>query len=177
MIRGFEPKRFSGTIFQFVPDELNLFLGNSRKGSVLWEIRMNQVINIFIEAAFPGRIGMSKKEAFLQSLSNGLLVREFFAIIRGQGVQGETKEFERSNHSGGHRVGSLLSHLPPAALRRGCQSGPVDRAIPHTLQTRDHPSRRFVEIEKVSSNTSVASRANGRRPPGDRSLPSAGCCL
>ena len=81
LVWGFEPQSFSGPIVEFVHHVLNLFWGNSLKGPLFGEILSNETIRIFIEPAFPGCIGMSKKEADLQRLRHDRMMCEFFSII------------------------------------------------------------------------------------------------
>lgn len=81
LIRGFKPKAFPRAIIQFVHDLLNLLLSDGGKGPLLGEILPNEPIRVFIEPAFPSRIGMRKEEADLQRLHHDRMMCEFFSII------------------------------------------------------------------------------------------------
>ncbi|WNM64000.1 hypothetical protein PQG83_09660 [Candidatus Nitrospira neomarina] len=68
MIRSFRPKAFPRAIIQFIHDLLNLLLSEGGKGPVFEEILANEPIRVFIEPAFPSRVGMGKEEAHLEGL-------------------------------------------------------------------------------------------------------------
>jgi len=89
LIRGFETQSVSGRIIQFIQLRVNVILSNSLKRPILRTILTHQAIGVFLEPAFSGCLGMSKKEAALQVLSNPLMMREFLPIIGGH--QGERK--------------------------------------------------------------------------------------
>lgn len=91
LIRGFEPKTFSWTIIEFIHHQLNFFRGDRRERPVLGKVLANEPIGIFIESAFPGGIRVRKEVAHVKRLRNGLVLREFFPIIRGHGMEGEAK--------------------------------------------------------------------------------------
>ena len=94
-------------------DAVNLLVGYGVKGVLLGEILPDQAICIFIQSPFPGCIGMRKKEADVQSLGNGLMSSEFFAVIRRQGVKGEAEGFQQGRDRGCDGVGT-----PRATLAR-----------------------------------------------------------
>ncbi|WP_342349679.1 hypothetical protein [uncultured Nitrospira sp.] len=89
-----KPDRTPRTIVGFAHYLLNLFLSNRLKGPMFREILRNRTTRVFIEPAFSVRIGMSKKEVDLQSLSNGLMMSEFFPIIRSYRVERKTQRHQ-----------------------------------------------------------------------------------
>ena len=63
---------------------------------MLGEILSNQTIGIFIEAAFPGGIGMSKKETHLEGLGDRLMVSEFLPLSDVKVCSGRARGFNKA---------------------------------------------------------------------------------
>lgn len=61
---------------------------------------------------------MRKKETHLKGLGDRLMVSEFFAIIRRQGVQRAGEGFQQGNHRSGDRVRTLAHDLGQKAQAR-----------------------------------------------------------
>lgn len=79
---------------QFIHDLLNLLLSNGGKGPVFGEILANEPIRVFIESAFPSRVGMGKEEAHLEGFGDRCVMGEFSGVICSPAVQGECQRFQ-----------------------------------------------------------------------------------
>lgn len=78
---------------------------------MLREILSNQTIGIFIEAACLGGLGMSKMKRNREGLGDRLMVSEFFAIIRREGMPREGEGFQQGHHCGSDRVSTFAQDL------------------------------------------------------------------
>jgi len=85
-IRCFEVKTFSGTMIEFVAHGNGQRFRERREITSFWEVLANESIRVFIQAAFPGCIWMSKIEISLQGFGNVYMLCEFFSVVAGDRV-------------------------------------------------------------------------------------------
>ncbi|KPJ91939.1 MAG: hypothetical protein AMJ53_10405, partial [Gammaproteobacteria bacterium SG8_11] len=84
--RGPKIKTFSRAMIEFEHDVFQLLGSHSRQVAVLGNILSYQAIHILITAAFPGGIGMGKKEIDTKFSCDALMLRKLFAVVPCNGV-------------------------------------------------------------------------------------------
>jgi hypothetical protein len=85
LIWRLEAKAFSRPLVNLLDDLSNVFITQIINVFSLWDVLPDQTICVFVEASFPGVVGV-REEAFGGQLAGDLfMVSKFSAIVVGQG--------------------------------------------------------------------------------------------
>ena len=98
-------------MIESVFDKAQLVIGNVAQVGVFGQILADEAVDLFIEAALPGLVGLGKIDFSLQFTSDGFMSGELPAVIGGNGVDPSMMAFEALGDLLSHGIGGFVDHL------------------------------------------------------------------
>ena len=152
-----EVQTFSWARIQAMGNGVQLTLGVAREGRAFGQVLTQQSIRVFIRAALPRAVGISKEHLNLELLRQALLLGHLFASIIGQGVA------QRDGH-----LPELLGEATIGALRiralHFCQQNQAGRPLDQCADCRS-VARPLEEVAFPVAWHGVDGRRRGNRRP------------
>src|ERR1700691_562304 len=105
---GFVSENLSGAGIELILDLLDLGIGYYREVGAFWAVLSDEAVGVFVEAAFPGVIGLGEIAVCLQRSGDFHMRGELLSVVVGDGFDAVRK---RAQHAGAglhHRVRGLV---------------------------------------------------------------------
>ena len=111
LMRRSEAEALSGPMIQSFHGEADVLRSDGIEVAFLGEVLAHQPIGVLVGAALPGRVGVREVEGGIELAGDGLVVGEFLAVVRRQGMHARLEGFEQARNRLANEMGGFTLDL------------------------------------------------------------------